>query len=153
MNHVDDPLPLVKVVGISAAGKSTLVESLRRKGYDARPVSQEHSQIPDLWRRIRPPVFLIYLDVKFDVQQERRPDVSWSTQWLQTETERLAHARQNADLKLDTSQLTIEEVSERVTSALEKSGIRAAEKPLPPLPRTGGVSGKLAPFRGLGQEL
>ena len=48
-------LPLIKVVGISASGKSTLVKALRQRGYRARPVSQEHSNVPSLWQQFEEP--------------------------------------------------------------------------------------------------
>ena len=85
---------LVKIVGVSAAGKSTLVAALRRLGYNARPVAQEHSQVPAMWQRIRPPVWLIFLDVDLPGQGARRPDVSWSEPWRRTELKRLAHGAQ-----------------------------------------------------------
>lgn len=131
-------LPLIKVVGVSAAGKSTLVEALRRLGYDARPASQEHSQIPDMWRRIRPPTVLIYLDADVETQRRRRPDVSWDEAWLAVERERLAHARAHADLYIDTRDKSKEQVLARVLAFLQAQGIAHADHPLPPLPRTGG---------------
>ena len=89
--------PLIKVVGISGSGKSTLVSVLRQAGYNARPVSQEHSHIADLWQRFDRLRFLIYLDADLASQMRRRPDVTWSkADWL-TEHERLAHARAHAD--------------------------------------------------------
>ncbi len=131
-------LPLIKVVGISAAGKSTLVQALRQQGYNARSASQEHSQTPDMWQRIRPPALLIYLHVDLATQQARRPDVAWNETWLEIEEERLAHARSHADLEVNTNSLTPQEVVGRVLAFLREKQIASADHPLPPAPGTGG---------------
>ncbi|MDE0199372.1 MAG: hypothetical protein OXK78_14320 [Caldilineaceae bacterium] len=132
-------LDLVKIVGVSAAGKSTLVAGLRRLGYNARPVAQEHSQVPDMWQRIRPPNWLIFLDADLAAQGERRPDVSWDEPWRRTELKRLSHARTHADLVIDTSLLSPECVLDQTVSFLRVSSVEAARGPLAELPRTGSV--------------
>jgi len=133
-------LPLVKVAGISASGKSTLVQGLREAGYDARSVSQEHSQVADMWRRIRPPAVLIYLDVTLDAQRQRRPDVSWGEANLETERERLAHAHTWADLRIDTSSLAAGDTLAAALAFLVQAQIAHSPAPLPPAPATGGAS-------------
>ena len=130
---------LVKIVGISAAGKSTLVVGLRRLGYDARPVAQEHSQVPDMWHRIRPPDWLIFLDADLPAQGARRPDVSWNERWRRTELQRLEHARRHADLIIDTSLLTPENVMQQAVDFLRLRRVLPATGPLAELPRTGSV--------------
>lgn len=130
-------LPLIKVVGISASGKSTLVKNLRNAGYNARPVSQEHSNIQDLWQQFDRPALLIYLDSKLEAQQQRRPDVTWDEHYLQAERARLAHARDHADLKLDTSAMTPEIVWYIVEHYVKQQRIRHAEQPLTLLKATG----------------
>ncbi len=139
MGAVQVNLDLVKIVGVSAAGKSTLVAGLRGLGYNARPVAQEHSQVPDMWQRIRPPNWLIFLDADLAAQGERRPDVSWDEPWRLTELERLAHARTHADLVIDTSLLSPESVLDRAVSFLRVRRVEAASEPLVELPRTGSV--------------
>ncbi len=133
----DDPLPLIKVVGISASGKSTLVSTLRQRGYNARPASQEHSQTPDMWQRIRPPAYLIYLHADLATQRERRPDVSWSEDWFDTEEARLHHARRYADLFVDTRGSAPAETAAHVLEFLQTTLIPHADHPLPPIPGTG----------------
>jgi len=130
-------LPLLKVVGVSGSGKSTLIKSLRRAGYNARPVSQEHSNVPDLWQQFDQPTLLIYLDATLEAQRQRRPDVSWDARYLQTERERLSHARDHADLKIDTSALTPETVWRIVEVFVKQQRIRHADHPLSPLKATG----------------
>lgn len=133
-------LPLIKIVGVSAAGKSTLVAGLREKGYNARPASQEHSEIPDMWRRIRPPALLIYLDADLAAQQQRRPDVTWDAQAIATEKARLRHAQLHADLYIDTRRLSADEVLEQALRFLREKNIPHEDGPLPPVPPTGGVA-------------
>lgn len=140
MNQREDDyqaLPLIKVVGISAGGKSTLVKSLRELGYRARPVSQEHSNVATLWQQFDHPHLLIYLDVDLETQRQRRPDVTWNKEWLREEIERLDHARDHADLKIDTSGLIAEEVLHIAVTFLRKQQIDHADHPLPQLTATG----------------
>jgi energy-coupling factor transporter ATP-binding protein EcfA2 len=139
-NLMVEKLPLIKVVGVSASGKSTLVEALRAVGWNARPVSQEHSDAPDLWKQFGFPRVLIYLDNDLEGQRSRRPDVSWSAENLAKERQRLRHAYEHADLRINTAHLTAEQVRELVIAFLEANRIRRASTPLPPLPRTGGSS-------------
>ncbi len=136
-------LPIIKVVGMSASGKSTLVTRLRALGYDARPVSQEHSNIPTLWQHFDQPAYdnplwLIYLDATLDVQRTRRPDVSWTVRWHQTEQRRLNHARGHADLRVDTSEMMPDAVAEVVLIFLRDRRVAHAEEALPPITPTGG---------------
>ena len=133
------PSDLVKIVGVSAAGKSTLVAGLRRLGFNARPVAQEHSQVPDMWQQIRPPRLLVFLDADLPAQGARRPDVSWNEPWRRTELQRLEHARGHADLVIDTSILTPKNVLEQAVDFLRKRKVQPAPGPLPELPRSGSV--------------
>lgn len=134
--------PLIKVVGMSAGGKSTLVKALRELGYNARPVSQEHSNVPDLWQQFDRPRVLIFLDITLEGQRARRPDVSWSRSWHFTEMNRLHHARSHADLQIDTSGLDAEGVLRIAQVYLEHAHIGHAPEPLPPLAATGGSTRK-----------
>ncbi len=130
-------LPVIKVVGISASGKSTLVKRLRRAGYDARPVSQEHSNVAELWQQFDKPAVLIYLDADLATQRARRPDVSWDEGWLRQEQERLRHAWEHADLKINTATLSTGVVGKIALTFLGQERIRHASAPLPPLRSTG----------------
>ena len=130
---------LVKIVGLSAAGKSTLVAGLRRLGFNARPVAQEHSQVPDMWQRIRPPDWLIFLEADLPAQGARRPDVSWNEPWRRTELQRLEHARNHADVIIDTSLLSSENVLQQAVEFLRLRKVQPAPGPLAELPRTGSV--------------
>ncbi|MFN3983265.1 MAG: hypothetical protein ACK4SA_23045 [Caldilinea sp.] len=133
-----EKLPLIKVVGISASGKSTLVSALRNAGWNARPVSQEHSDVPDLWKQFGFPRILVFLDNSLEGQRARRPDVEWSAANLAQERARLQHAYEHADLRINTVHLTAQQVSDMVMAFLRANRIRSSAAPLAPLPRTGG---------------
>jgi RNase adaptor protein for sRNA GlmZ degradation len=109
----DQPDLTVAVVGPCTSGKSTLVHALRDLGYQARMPAQEHSYIPDMWRRLARPDVLIYLDVSWDAARTRR-QIAWGPERIADESKRLAHARIHADLYLDTDNLSVEEVRQRV---------------------------------------
>ncbi len=116
------PLPApqirVAVVGPCASGKSTLVAALRAAGYDARHPAQEHSFVKDMWRRRVDPDVLIYLDLSHEAYRKRRPKDDAGPEYLEMQRERLAHAREYADLVVDTSELSAEAVRELVLRAL-----------------------------------
>lgn len=121
---------LVKVVGPCASGKSTLVTGLRELGYDAQPAAQDHSFVPDMWRRLDPPDTLIYLDVSVDVARQRgRIGIGWDQAYLDEENHRLRHARANCDLYVHTDALTEQEVLSTVHAFLQ-SLPRSCNKPL-----------------------
>ncbi len=134
---MEKSLPIIKVVGMSASGKSTLVNGLRDRGYDARPISQEHSNMPELWRHFERPEILIHLNLSLEGQRTRRPDVSWTRKWHEQEAQRLEHAVGHADVKIDTESLTADQVLEIALHYLKNRRIAHADEPLPPIVRTG----------------
>jgi thymidylate kinase len=96
-----------------------LVRALQERGYDAHEVNQEHSYVPTMWQRITQPDLLIYLDVSQEVAGQRRAseaDVSWWDKLKQ----RLQHARQNADLRIQTDDLSPQEVLARALAFLRE---------------------------------
>ncbi len=113
-----DRRPLVAVVGSCASGKSLLVEALREQGFNAHEVAQEHSYIPDLWRRIAGADLLVYLDVSLQEARERRPTDIGEQGWSAL-SQRLEKAREQADLLVDTDGMTPEDVLERVVAFLK----------------------------------
>lgn len=130
-------LPVIKVVGMSAGGKSTLVRNLRARGYNARAVSQEHANVPDLWQQFERTHRLIYLGITLEGQRARRPDVTWSDQAYRAEHARLAHARDHADVRIDTTGLSPAEILELAIQYLQSQKVRHADGPLEPVPQTG----------------
>ena len=109
--------PLVAVVGPCTSGKSTLVRELLARGYNAREVVQEHSYTPTMWQRITRPDLLIYLDVSWQVAQQRRPTDAKAAWWDEL-SRRLRHAREHADLYIPTDELTTQEILARTMAFL-----------------------------------
>lgn len=102
-----DPRRVV-VVGPCASGKSTLVRALKELGYDARVSGQEHSEIAQLWRRSRPDV-LIALTVDIATVLARRGQ-TWPPWLLELQLARLQSAIAAADLSIDSSRNTVDEM-------------------------------------------
>jgi deoxyadenosine/deoxycytidine kinase len=100
---------LIGVVGPCGAGKSSLVSALKDIGFSVRHIAQEHSYVPDMWNRLTNPDILIYLDVSYENTIQRRK-LDWTSAEYTEQLRRLRHARQNADLYLDTNLMTIQEV-------------------------------------------
>ena len=110
----------VAVVGPCASGKSTLVAALKAAGYDARHPAQEHSYVKDMWQRLVDPDVLVYLDITYEALLARRPNFG-EPEYLEREKERLTHARAHADLVVDTSGMTSEEVGVFILNELKNA--------------------------------
>lgn len=111
---------IIGVVGPCGAGKSSLVAGLQARGFRVRHIAQEHSYVPDMWKRISNPDILIYLDVSYENTVVRRR-LDWTYEEFAEQLRRLRHARQHADLVLDTNPLTFIEVIHTVISFLNAS--------------------------------
>ncbi len=112
------PRPRIGVVGPCAAGKTTLVDGLRRLGYPARQIVQEHSYVPEMWQLISQPDVLIYLDASYQACS-RRKRLDWGPADHAEQLRRLDHARRHCDLYLPTDDLSPAEVLARVVAWLE----------------------------------
>jgi len=110
--------PLIGVVGPCAAGKSTLIEGLTRLGYCTRHIAQEHSFVKDMWQRLTNPDVLVFLDASYASTIQRRR-LDWSEADWQEQQQRLRHARENADIYVETDKLSAEEVLKRVVEGIE----------------------------------
>jgi deoxyadenosine/deoxycytidine kinase len=110
--------PILGIVGPCAAGKSTLVAQLRTHGFNAKHIAQEHSYVQDMWAKIAHPDLLIYLDVSYEVSCQRSGS-TWSKKIFDNQVERLIHARDNADLYVNTNEKTPLEVFNFVIKELE----------------------------------
>ena len=107
--------PLIGVVGPCAAGKSTLIAGLTRLGYRTRHIAQEHSYVKDMWLRLTNPDILVFLNATYPATCLRRK-LNWTEADWQEQQHRLRHARENADLYLDTDGLSAEDVLDRVVA-------------------------------------
>lgn len=108
----------IGVVGPCAAGKTTLINGLKNRGYQARHIAQEHSYVKDMWQRITNPELLIFLDVSFEVSMQRNW-MNWTESDYLEQLRRLEHARSHAGLIIDTNHLTPEQVLAQVLCFLE----------------------------------
>jgi RNase adaptor protein for sRNA GlmZ degradation len=111
--------PLVGVVGPCGSGKSTLIAKLETHGYSCRHIAQEHSYVKDMWLRITHPDVLIFLYASFPVSTARRK-LNWLERDHAEQERRLSHARQHADLFVDTDSLTPEQVLDLVLAFLKE---------------------------------
>jgi guanylate kinase len=113
-----NPTSLIGIVGPCGAGKTTLAEGLRRKGYKARAIVQEHSYVQDMWRRITNPDVLIFLQASCLVGGKRRR-LNWTESEWEEQQRRLRHAREHSDFLVDTDPLGIDQVMELVLEFLK----------------------------------
>ncbi len=110
---------LIGVVGPCGAGKTTLIEGLQGAGFRCRHIAQEHSYVPTMWKRITNPDVLIFLNSSFEVCTLRRK-LNWTEADYDEEQRRLAHAREHADLIIETDTLSPEEVQARAFAFLRE---------------------------------
>ncbi len=110
----------VAVLGVCGAGKSTLARSLRAHGYDARQIGQEHSGVRRLWRRRFEPDILVFLDASLEAVRQRLGSISYGDTYNR-QRDRLELARREADIVVDTTALTAEEVLRQVLDALPQA--------------------------------
>ena len=107
----------IAIVGPCAAGKSSLARGLAEHGIRAKQVVQEHSFVPEMWKVIAHPDFLIYLDASFQ-SCSRRKILNWHQGEYDEQISRLAHARENCDLLVQTDGQSEAAVLEEVLSRL-----------------------------------
>jgi len=115
---LEQPL-LIGVVGPCAAGKSTLIAGLNELGFRTRHIAQEHSYVKDMWQRLTNPDVLVFLDASYPTTVRRRR-LDWTEADWQEQQHRLRHAREHADLYLDTDLLSAAEVLERVVEFVRR---------------------------------
>jgi cytidylate kinase len=116
--------PLIGVVGPCGSGKSTLIAGLEKYGYKCRHIAQEHSYVQAMWQIIAKPDVLIYLDASFPVSTARRK-LNWDKKDHDEQLRRLSHAREHANLLIETDDLTPEQVLQKVLDYLNE--IRAKQ--------------------------
>lgn len=109
MTATNPTSPLIGLVGVCASGKSTLRQGLEARGYRVKHIAQEHSYVKDMWRRVTNPDILVFLDASYPVTLQRRV-LNWSEAEWAEQQRRLTHARENADLYIQTDELTPEQV-------------------------------------------
>ncbi len=110
---------LIGIVGPCAAGKTTLLNALRARGLPGKVIAQEHSYVPDMWRRLTNPVVLVYLDVSYPITLQRRK-LNWTQAEYDIQIQRLQHAIQHADIHILTDHLSPEQILEQVVHYLDQ---------------------------------
>jgi thymidylate kinase len=110
--------PLIGIVGACASGKTTLIRQLESRGYLCRHIAQEHSYVPDMWKRLTNPDILVYLDVSFEKTLERK-SLNWTNEEYLVQIQRLSHARNGADIVVETDGFSVEEVVNLVVQRIE----------------------------------
>jgi hypothetical protein len=92
---------------------------MEARGFHMKHIAQEHSYVKDMWKRITNPDILIFLDVSYPLTLERRR-LDWSEADWAEQQRRLSHAREHADLYINTNELNIEQVLEIAIAFVEK---------------------------------
>jgi guanylate kinase len=110
---------LIGIVGPCGAGKTTLANGLKSRGYNARAIAQEHSYVPGMWQKLTHPDILIFLQASHVVGAQRR-NMTWTEAEWQEQQRRLHHARANTNYYLETDNLAIDAVLLSVLAFLEK---------------------------------
>lgn len=108
----------IGVVGPCASGKTTLINGLCKHDYWGKHIAQEHSYVADMWQRLTKPDILIYLDVSYPVTLQRRK-TDWTEAEYNEQIHRLRHAKEHADLIVQTDPLRQEQVLEIVLDFLD----------------------------------
>lgn len=98
-------------MGVCASGKSTLKKHLDALGIASHAIAQEHSQVPQLFRRQGRWVVLLVANWQ---TVHRRRQLSWDREFYRTEWDRLRAARQDAHLIIHTDALTPHQVAREV---------------------------------------
>jgi hypothetical protein len=116
------PLPVIAIVGVCASGKSTIVNKLLEHNIPCRHIAQEHSYVRDMWQRLVHPAFLICLDVSYPSTLQRKR-LNWSLPEYEEQLRRINHAREHADLIIDTDIHPIDEIVDLIIAGLISAGI------------------------------
>ena len=115
----DDSRPLIGVVGPCGSGKSTLIAGLGKNGYRCRHIAQEHSYVKYMWQYITNPDILIFLQCSFENSTTRRK-LNWVPADHEEQLKRLSHAREHADLIVETDSINAEDVLARTLDFLKE---------------------------------
>jgi hypothetical protein len=92
---------------------------LERRGFRCRHIAQEHSYVQAMWQIITKPDVLIYLNSSFATSTARRK-LDWQEKDYREQLRRLAHAREHANLIIETDALSADEVLQKALDFLAK---------------------------------
>ncbi len=86
-----------------------MIAGLEQAGFRCTHIAQEHSYVAYMWQRIAKPDYLVFLNASYESCTKRR-NLKWLKGDYAEELRRLAHAREHADLVVDTDERTPAEV-------------------------------------------
>lgn len=109
---------VIGITGVCCSGKTVLAEELRKLGYEAKEIAQEHSSVPGLWEQVQVD-FLVVLDCSYETIKKRR-DVAWPQERLDHQREALAGAITGCDLYLNTDGLSPDQVLNQVVKGCKE---------------------------------
>jgi len=110
--------PLIGLVGVCASGKSTLITELHSYGLNCRHIAQEHSYVPNMWQRLTHPDILVFLEVSYSNTLARRK-LNWTIAEYEEQLFRLRHAREHANLVIDTNHLSPKEIALQILKFID----------------------------------
>jgi len=119
---VENSHPVIAIIGVCASGKSTIIQRLSQEGIICRHVAQEHSYVKDMWQRLTHPDYLICLEVSYPSTLIRKK-LNWTLQEYVEQLHRTQHAREHADLTIDTDQHNVDEIVELIKQGLISAGL------------------------------
>ena len=94
------------------------MQGLEKHGYRCRHIAQEHSYVKSMWQVLTNPDILIFLHCSFENSTSRRK-LNWLPADYEEQQRRLSHAREHADLIVDTDKMDSDEVLTRVLDYLK----------------------------------
>ncbi len=109
---------IIGLVGPCKSGKTTLKNGLIKRGYLGKQIAQEHSFSPTMWKKLTNPDVLIFLQVSFETSN-LRGKLNWIEKDYIEQQNRISHARNNADLIIETDEKSIDEVLETAINYIE----------------------------------
>ena len=107
----------IGLVGPCTSGKSTVGELLEKRGFNVRHIAQEHSFAKTMWKVISNPDVLVFLSVSYPITLKRR-NWKWTEDDYREQMRRLSHAREHADIVIDTDHLSPDEIVHLILSKL-----------------------------------
>ena len=111
------PINLLVLVGVCAAGKTSVSQLLNQAGIAAHPVAQEHSRVPHLYRRSGG--WVVILAASWEAVHRRR-QLGWNPAFYREEWDRIGQARREAALIVHTDWLDAAEVAARITAWFDR---------------------------------